>query len=152
MESRMRASAGATARDAGLDGQTWNILDQTYIPKHVSEHSFSWQATFPAGSFVPLHIHPKQDEFLYLLEGSLEFTLDGKPLKAAPGDLVSLPLGIPHSIHNRSGGIVKCLFWVSPTGKLYDYFKAIHQVQDLKLLEKLAAEHDVPFVQQAASA
>ena len=142
----MQASAGVTAADQGFQGQTWNILDQIYVPKHVSEHSFSWHATLPAESFVPLHVHPTQDEFLFLIEGQLEFVLDKKDLRAGAGDLVSLPLGIPHSIHNRSGKTVKCLFWVSPTRRLYEYFRTINNVRDLDLLAKLAAEHEVPFI------
>jgi mannose-6-phosphate isomerase-like protein (cupin superfamily) len=142
----MQASAGVTAVSQGFEGQVWNILDQIYVPKHVSDHSFSWHATLPADSFVPLHVHPTQDEFLYLIEGKLEFVLDKKDIKAGAGDLVSLPLGIPHSIHNRSGSTVKCLFWVSPTRMLYDYFKKINNVRDIPLLMKLAGEHEVPFI------
>jgi hypothetical protein len=66
--------------------------------------------------------------------------------RALPPDLVSLPMGIPHSIHNRSGRTVKCLFWVSPTHRLYDYFRTIYNVHDVDLLTKLAAEHEVPFI------
>jgi hypothetical protein len=41
---------------------------------------------------------------------------------------------------------VKCLFWVSPTRRLYDYFRTMNNVRDLDLLTKLAAEHEVPFI------
>src|SRR6266849_4567326 len=50
---------------------SWNILGQTYVPKNCTEHSFSWHATLPPGTFVPPHIHPDQDEYLYMLEGKL---------------------------------------------------------------------------------
>lgn len=142
----MQPSSGVAPSGQGLEGQTWNILDQVYIPKHVSDHSFSWHAMLPAGSFVPTHVHPTQDEFVFLLEGRMEFVLDGKPLKAGPGDLVSLPMGIPHSIHNRSANPVTSLFWVTPTRMLYDYFKKINGVQNKALLAELAAKHEVPFV------
>ncbi len=45
-----------------------NILGQTYVPKSINEQSFSWHATFPPGTFVPPHIHPTQDEFIYMLD------------------------------------------------------------------------------------
>jgi quercetin dioxygenase-like cupin family protein len=94
MEASVKTSSGVTLCDAGLDHQTWNILDQICVPKHVSEHSFSRHSMLPEGIFAPRHIHPTQDEFLYLLEGNLEFTLgEGEP-KAGPGDLVALPLGV----------------------------------------------------------
>ena len=96
-------TAGITRANEGLDGIVWNILGQTYVPKHLTEHSFSWHATFPPDTFVPPHIHPTQDEYLYILEGRLDFLLDGKDHAATPGDLVRLPMGKPHGIFNKSG-------------------------------------------------
>ena len=69
--------AGITRANEGIQGISWNILGQTYVPKSRTEHSFSWHATFPPGTFVPPHIHPDQDEYLYILEGRLDFMLDG---------------------------------------------------------------------------
>ena len=60
---------GITKANTGLDGIVWNILGQTYVPKQLTEASFAWHATFPPGTFVPPHIHPTQDEFIYMLEG-----------------------------------------------------------------------------------
>ena len=57
-------TAGITKAGTGIDGISWNILGQTYVPKTLSENSFSWHATFPPGTFVPPHIHPTQDEFI----------------------------------------------------------------------------------------
>ena len=59
-----KLTAGITKAGTGLDGIVWNILGQTYVPKSVSESSFSWHATFPPGTFVPPHIHPTQDELV----------------------------------------------------------------------------------------
>ena len=67
--------AGITRANEGMQGISWNILGQTYVPKNVTEHSFSWHATFPPDTFVPPHIHPDQDEYLYILEGRLDFFL-----------------------------------------------------------------------------
>ena len=63
----MQLTAGITKATTGFDGIVWNILGQTYVPKSVTEHSFSWHATFPPDTFVPPHIHPDQDEYLYIL-------------------------------------------------------------------------------------
>ena len=49
---------GVTRAAEGEQGISWNILGQTYVPKHVNEDSFSWHATLPPGTFVPPHIHP----------------------------------------------------------------------------------------------
>ena len=139
---------GITRANEGLQGISWNILGQTYVPKHVTEHSFSWHATFPPGTFVPPHIHPDQDEYLYILEGKLDFMLDGADTQATPGDLVRLAMGIPHGIFNKSGQTAKVLFWVSPSRRLYDLFWAIHNLKEQTpdAVVALAAEHNVHFL------
>ena len=139
---------GVTAAGTGIDGISWKILGQTYVPKQVSEASFSWHATFPPGTFVPPHIHPAQDEFIYLFEGRFELFLDGKEAHAGPGDLIRLPRGIAHGIFNKSETVTKCLFWVAPTGRLYDLFWAIHSLseQTPDAVVALAARHEVDFL------
>ena len=141
-------TAGITPANAGLDGISWSILGQTYVPKTLSADSFSWHATFPDGTFVPPHIHPTQDEYLYILEGTLECWLDGTDASARPGDLVRLPRGEPHGIFNRSGAVAKCLFWVAPTGRLFDLFRGIHAMaeQEPGAVVALAAAHEVEFL------
>ena len=124
----MTMLAGVTKANEGLDQISWNILGQTYVPKQLSENAFSWHAIMPVGTFVPPHIHPKQDEFLYILEGRFNLILNGVETFAEPGDLVRLPMGIPHGIFNKTNTAIKCLFWVTPTRKLYDLFWALHNL------------------------
>src|SRR5918994_6247007 len=99
--SMQQLTAGITKAGTGLEGIVWNILGQTYVPKQVSENSFAWHATFPTGTFVPPHIHPTQDEFIYMLEGPFDLMLDGKDAAAESGDLIRLPMGVPHGIFNK---------------------------------------------------
>ena len=124
----MTMLAGVTKANEGLDQISWNILGQTYVPKQLSENAFSWHALMPVGTFVPPHIHPKQDEFLYILEGRFDLILNGVETFAEPGDLVRLPMGIPHGIFNKTNTAIKCLFWVTPSHKLYDLFWALHNM------------------------
>ena len=123
-------TAGITKANTGLDGIVWNILGQTYVPKQLSEASFAWHATFPPGTFVPPHIHPTQDEFIYMLEGRMDATIDGKDFVATAGDVIKLPMGLPHGLFNKSDQVIKCFFWVTPTRKLYDLFWAIHSMKE----------------------
>src|SRR5213076_2243684 len=123
---------GITRANEGMQGISWNILGQTYVPKNCTDHCFSWHATFPPGTFVPPLIHPDQDEYLYMLEGKLDFMLGGADAHASPGDLIRLGMGVPHGIFNKSDQTVKVLFWVSPTQKLYDLFWGIHNMKEQK--------------------
>ena len=115
-----------------MQGISWNILGQTYVPKNRTDHCFSWHATLPPGTFVPPHIHPDQDEYLYMLEGKLDFMLGGAEAQAAAGDLIRLGMGVPHGIFNKSDQTAKVLFWVTPTRKLYDLFWGLHNMKEQK--------------------
>ncbi len=144
----MTMAPGITRAGDSLDGVAWNILGQTYVPKQLSADSFAWHATFPPGTFVPPHIHPTQDEFIYMLEGRFELMLDGNDITAGPGDLIRMPRGLPHGISNKTDDTVKCLFWVAPTRRLYDLFWAIHAMPNQNPAEvvALSARHEVDFL------
>ena len=134
---------------ASIDDIEWHILGQIYRPKQLTDRSFAWHATFPPETFVPPHIHPNQDEYVYILEGELTLVTGGGDHAAGPGDLVRLPMGQPHGLFNRSGANVVCLFWVTPTGRLYDLFVAIHALgenQTPDAVVALAGDHEVEFL------
>ena len=145
----MIMTAGVTPHGTGMDGISWNILGQTYVPKQLCEGSFSWHATLPPGTFVPPHIHPTQDEFIYMLQGRMTTVLDGTDGFADPGDLIRLPRGIPHGLFNKSDAPLKCLFWVTPTARLYDLFWALHNLgpeADPAEVVAVSAKHEVDFL------
>ena len=58
----------------------------------------------PPGVVAPRHSHPGE-EIAYVVEGALEYTLDGRPpvtLKA--GDVLFIPAGVPHAVKNVGSG------------------------------------------------
>ena len=138
--------AGITPASEGFDNVVWNILGQTYTLKQQSADSLAWHAVFPDGTFVPPHIHPTQDEFVYVLSGRYDLWLDGKDFTAKAGDLVRMPRGVPHGIFNKSGETATSLFWVTPTRSLKTLFDRIHQVLDPAEVVRIAAEHEVNFL------
>jgi quercetin dioxygenase-like cupin family protein len=95
-----KLSAGVTRASEGLDGVIWNILGQTYTLKEESDAAMGWHALLPPGSFVPPHIHPIQDEFIYMIEGQLDLQLGEQKSSAGPGDLIRLPMNEPHGLFN----------------------------------------------------
>ena len=148
----LKLAKGITPAGSGKVGEpqevVWSILGHTYWLKAESEDCFIFETLDPPGTFVPPHIHPTQDEFIYLLEGQLELLLEGKDACASPGDLIKLPMGIPHGIFNKSDRTVKCLFWVSPARRLYDLFWGIHNLADQNPADvvALSAKHEVDFL------
>jgi quercetin dioxygenase-like cupin family protein len=142
----MSMLAGITRVEEAFDGIVWNILGQTYTLKEQSNSSMAWHALFPPETFVPPHIHPTQDEFIFMLSGTFDLFLDGTETQAKAGDLIRMPMNVPHGIFNKSSEDVRCLFWVSPTRSLRTLFERIHDLKDPNEVIRIAAEHEVHFL------
>ena len=54
---------------------------------------------FDPGYVSPRHTHPGE-EIIYVLEGTLEYEIDGKKVTAKPGDVLFVPAGTVHSAKN----------------------------------------------------
>lgn len=55
---------------------------------------------FDPGYTAPRHTH-FGEEIIYVLEGTLEYRIDGQPSRTVkPGDVLFVPAGIPHSAKN----------------------------------------------------
>jgi 5-methylphenazine-1-carboxylate 1-monooxygenase len=136
------------AAQASIEDIEWNILGQIYRPKQFTERSFAWHGVFPPDTFVPPHFHPTQDEYVYVLVGELTLVAGETDSVARPGDLVRLPMGQPHGLFNRSGATTVCLFWVTPTDRLYDLFVAIDALEEQTpdVVVALAGEYGVEFL------
>ena len=141
-----------TRAQTGLDGVSWNILGQIYVPKQITDDSFAWHATFPVETFVPPHMHPHQDEYIFVLDGRIDLLLAGQKTSAGAGDLVRMPRGIPHAFFNNSGEPVTALFWAAPAGKLVDLYRRIHNMSSPAEVVKVAREYDVVFFPPVSSA
>jgi quercetin dioxygenase-like cupin family protein len=70
----------------------------------------------PPGRGVPLHVHTREDETLYLLDGELEVVLGEKTEFAATGDFVNMPRGIPHRFRNVGSRAANLLLSFTPGG------------------------------------
>jgi quercetin dioxygenase-like cupin family protein len=55
---------------------------------------------FPSGAFATNHRHPGE-EIIYVLEGTLEYTLEGQlPITLKKGGVLFVPAGVIHSAIN----------------------------------------------------
>lgn len=139
---------GITENGAGTQ---LNILGQTYYIKAHCDTTFAFETNSKPGQFVPVHIHPTQDEFILVQEGELDLKLDGKWTKARAGDLVRMPKGVPHGYFNKSDAPARALFWVSPAGKLKELFEELHEMTDTDEVVRVSALHDVDFLPPEAN-
>ncbi|MEQ9245608.1 MAG: cupin domain-containing protein [Nitratireductor sp.] len=142
---------GVTANGEGYAGKEWNILGQVYFPKATCDSTFAFETNSDPGQFVPVHVHPTQEEFILVQEGELDLKLDGKWMKAKAGDLVRMPRGVPHGYFNRSDKPARALFWVSPARKLEALFETLHNMTDPEEVVKVSALHEVDFLPPEAN-
>jgi quercetin dioxygenase-like cupin family protein len=68
------------------------------------------------------HIHHREDEAVYVLDGELLFTIDGEELRAPTGTLVHIPKGLVHTWKNIGTTPCKSLTIYTPAGfeKLFE--------------------------------
>lgn len=138
--------AGVTGAGAGQGGVAWNVLGHRYLLKAECGTSFAFETLDPPGSFVPLHVHPTQDEFIWVIEGELALQLGRERTRAAPGDLARLPRGVPHAYANDGAAPARALFWVSPAGRLRELFDRLHDLTDVDEVVRLSRLCGVEFL------
>src|SRR5438128_8402382 len=93
------------------------------------------EAIVPPGGGPPLHVHSREEEGFYILEGEITFTIGDKRLVACAGMFANMPVGTTHSFKNESSKPAKMLISVAPAG-----------------LEKMFFEVGVPLAEGATSA
>ena len=94
-----------------------------------------WEAVVPPGGGPPPHVHSREEEGFYVLEGEITFRIGDQRLVATAGTFANMPVGAPHSFKNESGRPAKMLISVVPAG-----------------LETMFFEFGVPLPQGAATA
>ena len=62
------------------------------------------EVTIDAGHANPLHRHDNCEELLYLIEGTLEHRVGDEWFSMAPGDVLRVPVGVPHQGRNTGAG------------------------------------------------
>jgi len=96
----------------------------------------------------PVHTHRNEDEYSYVLEGSIGVEIGGESLVVNAGDLVEKPRGIPHAFWNPTDRPARLLELIVPGG-LERYFAELGEIlgtpgrPDLNALGALAARYDL---------
>src|SRR5882757_7585794 len=75
-----------------------------------------WEAVVPPGGGPPPHVHSREEEGFYVLEGEITFTVNGEKVVATAGTFANMPVGTPHSFKNESDRPAKMLISVAPAG------------------------------------
>ena len=73
------------------------------------------EVTLRAESMAPPHVHHREDETFYLIEGEITFTIGDDRIEARAGDLVVAPRDVPHRFRAGPDG-ARMLILLAPAG------------------------------------
>ncbi len=125
------------------EGRTIGIVGDIYRFLATGEETDGRYAMFEAivlpGGGPPPHLHTREDETFYVLEGEITFQMGGEKLAAGPGTFVNMPIGNPHSFKNETDQTAKMLISYAPAG-LEHYFFEVGQPFDGELPPKPTTE------------
>jgi len=82
----------------------------------------------PPRFIAPLHLHHKDDEAWYVLEGALWVRAGDKDVEANAGSAVFVPRGTPHTYWNPGPGPLRYLLVMTP--RIYELILAIHAMKE----------------------
>ena len=91
-------------------------LGINYVVDGASTSSLGvFELTVPPGSNVPPpHSHSNNEEFVYVLEGSLRYTVGDETRDLSVGQSMSTPKGVVHAFDNPFNATAKALIVNSP--------------------------------------
>src|SRR5689334_4051890 len=81
-----------------------------------------FEALVGLGGGPPPHVHSREEEGFYVLEGEITFTVNGERVVAA-GTFANMPVGTPHSFKNESDKPARMLISVAPAGLEQMFFE-----------------------------
>ncbi len=132
-----------------MKGVTLNRLDIKISGKDTGNDLAVFEQTglTPNGG-PPLHIHPNQDEWFYVIEGEYLFRVGDQKYRMKPGDTIFLPRNIPHAFIQLSE-TGKMIVSYLPAGKMESFFAVTDGWVSPPSKEEIAqvfAEHDMQVV------
>jgi quercetin dioxygenase-like cupin family protein len=89
-------------------GPSAGAVKRTDLQRHdlsiAGREMIQVRVDFGPGVVAPLHRHPGE-EIIYVLEGTLEYQLEGQPTKTLKtGDVLFIPAGAAHGAKNVGSG------------------------------------------------
>jgi mannose-6-phosphate isomerase-like protein (cupin superfamily) len=109
----------------------------------------------PRGLAAPVHLHTREDEFSFVLEGRWGFMLGPNVVYAEPGDLVFKPRDVWHTFWNATDQPARLLEIISPAG-FEQFFVELDDLSknapdNIEAVAALAAKYGVQNDQEATA-
>ena len=158
METRADITEGAHLGPG--EGRSFWVLGGLVTRKVSSEQNGGAYSLFETVTQpqegVPPHLHHREDEFFYVLDGEFEFFENGRTARGGPGDFFYVPKGNLHAYNNVGEGIGRMLVSQTPGGLHERFFEEIGEATtdtstppvsedppDMESIAKIAAEYGI---------
>jgi quercetin dioxygenase-like cupin family protein len=93
---------------------------------------------------APWHIHSREDEYFYVLQGAIVVHLEEEHYEAGPGSFVFLPRGIPHA-WDVAGESATLLMMTVPA-MLEEFLRDFHAAATREDRDVVAASFGIEFL------
>jgi mannose-6-phosphate isomerase-like protein (cupin superfamily) len=161
-ETESRMDKAVAYVPAGGSTKTLWVFGELVAQKGPSHQTGGAYALFEAatgpGAGPPPHVHHREDEAFYVLDGEYEFLVEGHTLRTGAGSLIYVPKGTLHA-HRNVGKVVSRMLMSQTPGGLYELFfekagrtadggdggrsSAVEDRPDVKSIAKIAAEYGI---------
>ena len=87
---------------SGMEHFTWKTVNTEKMSEKISRKVITGEKAMVAQVFlvkdavVPTHQH-ESEQIVYILEGALQFQLEGKEVVVRAGEVLHIPSNVPHS-------------------------------------------------------
>ncbi len=109
------------------EGRTIAVVGDVYRFLATGEETngkyAQWEAIVPPGGGPPPHVHSREEEGFYILEGEITFQIGDQRVVATAGMFANMPVGTPHSFKNESPRPARMLISVAPAGLEQMFFE-----------------------------
>ena len=149
----MKADDAQPVFIAAQSGKVLDFLGVTHMltSQQTGGACYLFESTFVPESGNRLHVHGREDEIAYVLEGALEVRLPAETRSLEVGGVARLPKGLPHAIRNPLKTPSRYLFIAVPGG-LDLWFDAVADAKRDGLLHdamfrKLSLDFDIGWLE-----
>lgn len=109
------------------EGRTISVVGDIYRFLATGEDTNGryalWEAIVPPGGGPPPHVHSREEEGFYILEGEITIFIGEHRIVARAGMFANMPVGTPHCFKNESGKPAKLLISIAPAGLEHMFFE-----------------------------
>jgi quercetin dioxygenase-like cupin family protein len=116
------------------------------LPRETSSNLFVIEHKNLGHGGPPVHFHPHQEEWFYVMEGEVLFQVGNKRQRLRAGDSLLGPRGIPHGFVGVGEKPAHMLIAFSPAGKMEEFFREVAVPNGPAMDAPLFARFDMQYV------